>query len=163
MTICRPVSGSVLIFFFFFSLYISFFFFLIFICSGFCHTLKWDSHGFTCVPHPDPPSHLPPHPLFWYSFPMILKYFRARVEETWVALPCEFEFELFPHKIFFPTHSIQFFLSWFFGWLISLFLHLAFLCRCHSSWSFSGLAWWLNSVQIQEINDGESVSLLCST
>ena len=30
-----------------------------FICSGFCHTLKWNSHGFTCVPHPDPPSHLP--------------------------------------------------------------------------------------------------------
>ena len=27
--------------------------------SGFCHTLKWTSHGFTCVPHPDPPSHLP--------------------------------------------------------------------------------------------------------
>ena len=27
-----------------------------FICSGFCHTLKWNSHGFTCVPHPDPPS-----------------------------------------------------------------------------------------------------------
>ena len=31
-------------------------------CSGFCHTLKWISHGFTCVPHPDPPSHLPLHP-----------------------------------------------------------------------------------------------------
>ena len=38
----------------------SFFFFY---CSGFCHTLKWNSHGFTCVPHPDPPSHLPLHPL----------------------------------------------------------------------------------------------------
>ena len=33
------------------------------ICSDFCHTLKWNSHGFTCVPHPDPPSHLPLHPL----------------------------------------------------------------------------------------------------
>ena len=32
-------------------------------CSGFCHTLTWISHGFTCVPHPDPPSHLPPHPV----------------------------------------------------------------------------------------------------
>ena len=30
-------------------------------CSGFCHTLTWNSHGFTCVPHPDPPSRLPPH------------------------------------------------------------------------------------------------------
>ena len=31
-------------------------------CSGFCHTLTWISHGFTCAPHPDPPSHLPLHP-----------------------------------------------------------------------------------------------------
>ena len=23
-------------------------------CSGFCHTLTWISHGFTCIPHPDP-------------------------------------------------------------------------------------------------------------
>ena len=30
-------------------------------CSGFCHTLTWISHGCTCVPHPDPPSHLPVH------------------------------------------------------------------------------------------------------
>ena len=28
-------------------------------CSGFCHTLTWISHGFTCIPHPDPPSHPP--------------------------------------------------------------------------------------------------------
>ena len=40
-----------------------FFYFLFFYCSGFCHTLKWISHGFTCVPHPDPPSHLPLHPI----------------------------------------------------------------------------------------------------
>ena len=32
-------------------------------CSGFCHTLTWISHGFTCVPHPKPPSCLPPHPI----------------------------------------------------------------------------------------------------
>ena len=53
------------------SLY-SFFFPFIFIswrlitlqyCSGFCHTLKWISHGITCVPHPETPSHLPPHPI----------------------------------------------------------------------------------------------------
>ena len=30
-------------------------------CSGFCHTLTWISRGFTCIPHPDPPSHLPLH------------------------------------------------------------------------------------------------------
>ena len=32
-------------------------------CSGFCHTLTWISHRCTCVPHPEPPSHLPPHPI----------------------------------------------------------------------------------------------------
>jgi len=32
-------------------------------CSGFCHTLTWISHGYTCVPHPESPSHLPPHPI----------------------------------------------------------------------------------------------------
>ena len=32
-------------------------------CSGFCHTLTWISHGFTCIPRPDPPSHLPLYPI----------------------------------------------------------------------------------------------------
>ena len=32
-------------------------------CSGFCHTLTWISHGCTCVPHPEPPSSIPPHPI----------------------------------------------------------------------------------------------------
>ena len=62
-------------------------------CSGFCHTLTWISHGFTCVPHPDPP--LPPlspsHPsgssqctspehlshasnLGWWSVPPLIVY-----------------------------------------------------------------------------------------
>ena len=31
-------------------------------CSGFCHTLTWISLGYTCIPHPDPPTHLPLHP-----------------------------------------------------------------------------------------------------
>ena len=28
-----------------------------------CHTSTWVSHGCTCVPHPEPPSQLPPHPI----------------------------------------------------------------------------------------------------
>ena len=39
------------------------FFKFFFNCSGFCHTLTWISHGSTCVPHPDPPSRLPLHPI----------------------------------------------------------------------------------------------------
>ena len=30
-------------------------------CSGFYHVLTWISHGFTCIPHPEPPSSLPLH------------------------------------------------------------------------------------------------------
>ena len=32
-------------------------------CSGFCHTLTWISYGCTCVPHPEPLFHFPPHPI----------------------------------------------------------------------------------------------------
>ena len=32
-------------------------------CGGFCHTLTWISRGCTCVPHPEPSSHLPPQPI----------------------------------------------------------------------------------------------------
>ena len=54
------ISRVTCIFFSFF-----FFFFLFFIgwrlitlqyCNGFCHTLTWISHGFTCIPHLDPAS-----------------------------------------------------------------------------------------------------------
>ena len=31
--------------------------------GGFCHTLTWISHECTCVPHPETPSNLPPHPI----------------------------------------------------------------------------------------------------
>ena len=40
-----------------------FFHLFFFICSEFCHTLEWNSHGFTCFPHSDPPFHFPLHPL----------------------------------------------------------------------------------------------------
>ena len=50
-------------FFFFFLINLLFFgeanFFTI--LYWFCHTLTWIHHGCTCVPHLEPPSHLPPH------------------------------------------------------------------------------------------------------
>ena len=62
-------------------------------CNGFCHTLTWISHGFTCIPHPDPPSHLPLHPIplglpsehlshvsslgWWSVSPLIIYMFRC--------------------------------------------------------------------------------------
>ena len=46
---------------FFFNLLIYLFYFTIF--YWFCHTLTWICHGCICVPHPEPPTPLPPHPI----------------------------------------------------------------------------------------------------
>ena len=67
-----PLCCPFTLFFFFFMKMLYFFFSFIFICwrlitlqycSGFCHILTWISHGFTCIPHPNPPAHLPLHPI----------------------------------------------------------------------------------------------------
>ena len=43
--------------------FFSFLFYLFIFFSGFCHTLTCISHGYTCIPHPDPPSYRPLHPI----------------------------------------------------------------------------------------------------
>ena len=52
-----------LLFLFFTFLFISWRLITLKYCSGFCHTLTCISHGFTCVRHLDPPSHLTLHPI----------------------------------------------------------------------------------------------------
>ena len=52
-------SFSQKILFFFPCIYLSWRLITLQYCSGFCYTLIWISHGFTCVPHPEIPSHLP--------------------------------------------------------------------------------------------------------
>ena len=59
-------------------------FIYLFICSEFCHTLEWNSHGFTCVPHPDPPSHLPLHP-FPLGFPSAPGLRACLMHPTWAG------------------------------------------------------------------------------
>ena len=53
------------LFFFFSFIFISWRLITLQYCSGFCLTLTWISHGFTCIPHPDPHSHLPPTRSLW--------------------------------------------------------------------------------------------------
>ena len=57
----RKAEGGFFLFFFFFNFNQK----LITLqyCGGFCHAFTWISHGCTCVPHPEPPSHLSPHPI----------------------------------------------------------------------------------------------------
>ena len=45
----------------------------------FCHTSTWIRHGCTCVPHPEPPSHLPHHtiPLGHPSAPALSVLYHA--------------------------------------------------------------------------------------
>ena len=64
--IIRFQSGFILFIYFIFSrLTILFYLFIFYftILYWCCHTLAWIHHGCTCVPHPEPPSHLPPHPI----------------------------------------------------------------------------------------------------
>ena len=74
--------------FYIFPNFLSFFFFsFIFISwrlitwqyySGFCHTLTWITHGFTCVPIPIPPTTSLPIPALWV-FP---------VHQPWALVSC---------------------------------------------------------------------------
>ena len=55
-----PFSYINFIFFLFFSFIYLFYFTILY---WFCHTLTWIREEYTCVPHPERPSHLPPHPI----------------------------------------------------------------------------------------------------
>ena len=50
-----PIAWVQLLFLFLFFIY---FWITLQYYRGFCHTLTWISHGFTCMPHPDLPCHL---------------------------------------------------------------------------------------------------------
>ena len=42
-------------------IYLFFKFYFLTLQYWFCHISKWIHHRYTCVPHPEPSSHLPPH------------------------------------------------------------------------------------------------------
>ena len=44
-------------------LFIYYYYFNFTILYWFCHTSTWIHHGCTCVPHPEPLSHIPSHPI----------------------------------------------------------------------------------------------------
>ena len=58
-------------------------------CGGFCHTLTWSSHWYTCVHHLEPPSHLLPHPipLGCPSAPALSALFHAS-NLDWSSMSC---------------------------------------------------------------------------
>ena len=54
-------------------------------CSVFCRTLTWISLGYTCIPHPDPPFHLPLHPIP-LSLPSAPGLSTCLMHPTWAKL-----------------------------------------------------------------------------
>ena len=77
-------------------------------CSGFCHTLTWISHRFTCIPHPNPPSHLPLHPIP-LGLPSALALSTCLMHPTWAGdlfHPC-FNAILSEHPTLTFSHRIQ--------------------------------------------------------
>ena len=54
-------------------------------CSGFCYTLTWISHGFTWIPHPDLPSHLPLHPIIPLGLPSAPAPSTCLMHPTWAG------------------------------------------------------------------------------
>ena len=107
------INATVGNFFFFLGLHLCFYFFFPFIfiswrlitlqyCSGFCHTLTWISHGFTCIPHPDPPSHFPLNFLnISFNFNILWIFFvaSAQLYHIWIT-PIHF-FPSSPYKVIF--------------------------------------------------------------
>ena len=73
------LSKNSFFFFFFLCLFYLFFFF----CSEFCHTLKWNVLEFTCLPHPDPPPHLP-QDVAYYSQTLDLK--QIQIDSTFKSV-----------------------------------------------------------------------------
>ena len=65
--LCMHMDGGgrqiILFFFFSSSFYLFIYLFYFTVLYWFCHTLTWICHGCTCVLHPEPPFHLPPHPI----------------------------------------------------------------------------------------------------
>ena len=133
-------------FFLFFSfIYISWRLITLQYCSGFCHTLIWISHGFTCVPHPElPPPTSHSIPTLWV-FP---------VHQPWALVSCIqpglvicFTFDNVRVSVLFsqiipplpsPTESkslfctsVSLFLSWIQGYHYHLFkFHIYALVYC---------------------------------
>ena len=61
-----PTGLCIFIFYLFFTIiFISWRLITLQYCGGFCHTLTWISHGFTCVPHPELPPTSLPIPSLW--------------------------------------------------------------------------------------------------
>ena len=110
--------------------------------SGFCHTLTWISHGVTCIPHSDPPSHLPLHPISLglpctkpehLSHASNLGWWSVSLQIIYMFWCCSFKTShprLFPQspKVC-PVH-LCLFLCFAYRVIITIFLNSMYMCLC---------------------------------
>ena len=109
--------------------------------SGFCYTLTWVSHGFTCAPHPNPPfpPPSPSHPsgssqctssehlshasnLGWWSVsPLIVYLFQCYFLRT--SHPC-----LLPQSLKVCSVHLCLFFCFAYRVIITIFLNSIYLC-----------------------------------
>ena len=95
------------------SILIFLFYFILFnftILYWFCHISKWICHRYTCVPHPEPSSFLPPHtiPLGRPSAPAPSIQYRASNLDWWlVSYMILYMFQCHSPKSSHPLHLPQ--------------------------------------------------------
>ena len=134
------------------------FFFYFTLLYWFCHTSTWIYQGCTCVPHPEPPSHLSPHTIplghpsapapsilyqalnldWWFVSHMILYMFQSHSPKSSHPLPlpqspkvCSIHLCLFCCL----THRA----------MITIYLNCKYICVSILYWCFS---FWLTSLCI---------------
>ena len=78
--------------------------------SDFCHTLTSVSHGCTCVPDPEPCSHLPPHPILLGhpSAPALSTLSHASNLDWWsVSHMIMYMFQCYSHPTLAFSHRVE--------------------------------------------------------
>ena len=124
----------------------------------FCHTLTWICHGCTCVPHPELPSHLPPHPipLGHPSAPAPSTLYHALNLDWWFVshvIICKFQchssISSHPHPLPQSPKDCSIHLCLFccltYSIIITFFLNFIYICVNILYWYFS---FWLTSLCI---------------
>ena len=81
-------------------------------CSGFSHTLTWISYGFTCIPHPDRPSRLPPHPIVFKRTPSRQKRQSMKWDKIFANHICDKRLISRIYKEFLQLNNKTQFLKW---------------------------------------------------
>ena len=111
---CQPQSGctvwrGIWVLFHFFFFFLSFFFNFT-ILYWFCQILKWIRHRYTCVPHPEPSSLLPPYtiPLGHPSAPTpSIQYHASNLDWRLVSYMILYMFQCHSPKSSHPLHLPQ--------------------------------------------------------